>query len=120
MDRRFERRRAADNRLIAMVERLDPDKWFRATGARIIAWPLAERALLQRFAGDDLALDHDLGAGGKMQPGHRAFDYVDGLADQAARPIVLVDSVGYRLRRGDVQKRMLSERHCYRKRLAGF
>src|SRR6476469_2213617 len=102
MDRRFEGRSAADNRLIAMIERLDPDKGFCATSARIIAWPLAERALLQRFAGDDLALDHDFGAGGKMQPGHRAFDYVDRLTDQAARPIILVDPVGYRLRRGDV------------------
>src|SRR4051795_3971196 len=97
MDRRFERRRTANDWVIAIIQGFDANKGFGPSSTRIVPGPLTERTFLHRFTGKNLSLDNDLGIGRKMKASHRPLDNVDRLINKAARPIVFVHTKRHRL-----------------------
>src|SRR5581483_10410054 len=92
--RGLERRRAHQDRVVAVVERLHADHWLGPAGAGVVAGPLAERSLDARLAG------------------HR-------LSAHAARPGVLALPLRHVNRRGQEQQRVVAERDRHWARLAG-
>ena len=108
------RRAAEDDRIVAVIDRFDPDHRLRHIGskrsARVISGPFAERAF---GAGLDLgrgheALEHDLRVGRERDAGRLAGDELDGPAEPAAagqppyrvfnignqNPVQLMDFIG--------------------------
>src|SRR5262245_63182035 len=120
VNRRLERRRAGNNRIVAMVERLDANERLGTLRAGLVARTLAERSFWHRLTGNDFAFDDDFGICRETQSGHRSLDHVDRLTDQTAGPIVFVDAERHSLRSRDVEQRMLAECHRHGKWLAGL
>src|SRR5262245_19536930 len=69
VNRRFEWRGAADDRIVAVVKSFDANERFGSPSAGVITGPFAERTFLHRFAGNDFALDDEFRARWKMQSG---------------------------------------------------
>ena len=91
--RGLDRRGAEENRVVAVVERLDLHHRLFPLRAGIVARPLAERPLRQPVARVHKPLDHDLGIRGDGQPRRGADEDLDRLADEAAGDVVLVLAV---------------------------
>src|SRR5581483_7115925 len=82
--RRTARTRAAENRVVAVVDIFHTNHRLGPAGAGIVAGPLAERAFGLAIVGIHPAFDDDLGVGGKRQPGGFAFDDFDRRAFETA------------------------------------
>src|ERR1700757_2898732 len=59
---RAHRRHAEQDRIVAVIDRLDVDHGTRLCAAGIMTAPFAERALDDLAVGMDIAFDYDLGA----------------------------------------------------------
>src|ERR671919_2496407 len=118
MDGRFEWRGTADNRIIAIVQRLDSHKWLGAAGARIVARPFPKWPFGERFSWSDFSFDRYFRCGGKMEPGQRPFHDFDRLTQNPSGPVIFVDAEGNGLGRGDEQQRVLTKNHRYRERFS--
>ena len=93
--RRALRRAAEQDRVVAMVDRLDVDDRLRPQVAGIVAGPLAERTLDALVAGLDETLKHDFRVGRNRQAGDRAPDHLHRLAAHAADDLVFAHAVGH-------------------------
>ncbi len=120
------RRHVEEDRIVAVVDRLDADDRLLVGGAlgadRVIAGPFAERAFEPRLdlGRRHLAFDDDLGMGRDRQPRERALDHLDRPAEHAAGAIEL----GHAERKFGVgekeQQRIATERRHHRAGLALF
>src|SRR5439155_15805752 len=84
-------RLAHDDRVVAMIDRLDLD-WRLGEAGGVVPETLAPGALDSRWLQvgmDDLALEHDLGGSREGQTGYRSVDDLDWLAAQEAGVIQL-------------------------------
>src|SRR5438045_201531 len=86
---RLVRRRAEDDRVVAVIERLDLHERLGPRITGVVARPLAERTLDDLLFRIHPALDDDLGIGREREPGDRSFDNAIRLAAHAAGPVVL-------------------------------
>jgi hypothetical protein len=73
------RHAAEQDRIVAIVDRLDVEHRLGPQVAGVIAGPLAERPFDALVAGLDEALDDDLGIGRDRQPGDGALTTSTGL-----------------------------------------
>src|SRR5262249_17994172 len=85
---RFVLRRAADDWIIAIKDRLDVDIGPRLRVVGIVAHPFAERTFRHYLTRHRLAFNRDLAVGRDRETGIRSADHVDRLAAQAASEIV--------------------------------
>src|SRR5687767_8948800 len=115
---RLKGRSAADDRIIAIVESLDPNERLGPLRARVITRPFPKGTFRQTLTGGDLALDGNLRASRNMELRQRRFHDLDRLAQDTTGPVVLVDPERYRLRCRYKQERMLAEHHRNGKGLA--
>jgi len=95
---RFVLRRAADDRFVAMQDRLDFDIGTRHRVIRVIPHPFAERAFLFNLARPGYTFDGNFGIGGNWEAGIRAGDTFDGFTAQATSKIKLADAFRKRAR----------------------
>ena len=93
---------AGEDRVVAVIDPLDPDDRLLPRVARVVARPLAERALHRGLVGRDLAFEHDFRIRRERQPGHLALDAVDRPAGQPSGPVELGHVVGQGVARGDI------------------
>src|SRR6476646_5924785 len=87
------RHAAEQDRIVAIIDRLDVEHGFGPQIAGVIAGPFRERALDALVAGFDEALDDDLGIGRNWQAGDRAIDDLDRFAADAPDDLVFADAV---------------------------
>ncbi len=104
------RRHAQQDRVVAVVERLDLQDRFRVLAAGVIAGPLAERTLHLVVAGAEMALDHHLGVGRERQAGDPARNAVQRRAPDAADDVEFTGA-GWRLGAGSVEGHRLAAQH---------
>src|SRR5579864_8089207 len=81
------------NRIVAVIDRLDVQYRLGPQVAGVIAGPLAERSFDAHVVGLDETLDHDFGVGRDGQPGDRPFDHLDWSTADAADDVELADAV---------------------------
>src|ERR1700692_4611784 len=86
------RHAAEQDRLVAMIDRLDVDHRLGPVVAGVIAGPFAEWPFESHIVGLDETFDGDLGIGGDRQAGNRALDHLYGRAAHAADDIELADA----------------------------
>src|SRR6267142_3658661 len=87
--RRLVRRRAEDDRVVAVIDRFDLHERLGPRVAGVVAGPLAERTLDDLLFRIDPALDDDLGVGREREPGDRSLHDAIRLAADATGPVVL-------------------------------
>src|SRR3954467_11569790 len=87
------RHAAPQDRIVAIIDRLDVEHGLGSEVAGVIAGPFRERALDALVARLDEALDDDLGIGRDRQAGDGAVDDLDRLAADAADDLVFADAV---------------------------
>ena len=88
------RRHAEQDRIVAVIDRLDVEHRDRPHAAGVVARPFAERAFRMRLAGRDVAFQHDLGIGREGQPRHLAAHHLGRAAAHAADDVELEGAVG--------------------------
>src|SRR3954469_19850050 len=86
---------AQQDRIVAIIDRLDVEHGLGPQIAGVIAGPFRERALDALVAGLDEDLYDDLGVGRDRQAGDGAVDDLDRLAADAADDLVFADAVGH-------------------------
>src|SRR5680860_605331 len=91
--RRLARPGAGEDGVVAVVDVLHADHRLESIGARVVAGPFSEGALLLHVAGHGFAFEHDLSVGGDGQTGVLALDDFDRRATEAARVVVLAETV---------------------------
>ena len=84
-------RRAAQDGVVAVEDRLDVDVGARLRVVRVVAHPFSERTLGPNLAGDRLAFYRDFAVGRDRKAGVRPADDVDRLAAYAAGDVELAD-----------------------------
>src|SRR5262249_19129661 len=85
---------AEQYRAIAVHEAFDTNGRLLLETAGVVAGPFAERPFINAMVGRDVTLERDLGICWNRQPGDRAVDDLDRLAEQPAGGIVFVLAVG--------------------------
>ena len=88
--RRHRRDRADQDRIVAVHQRVDADRWLEVAAARVVAGPFAERAFLDPVVGMDQPLEGNLRVRRHRQAGLRHVDDLDGFAEDSARGLELV------------------------------
>src|SRR5262249_3735111 len=88
------RRHAEQDRVVAVIDRLDVDDRDLTHAAGVVAGPFAERPLRVGLARLDVAFDHDLGVGRKRQPRDLAAYHLGRPPAHAADDVELERAVG--------------------------
>ena len=118
--RRHRRDRAHQDRVVAIHQRVDPDRRLEIAAAGVVAGPFAERPFLDLVVGMDEAFEGDLRIGRHRQAGLRHVDDLDRLAEDAAGGLQLVLAVGNLDAAQHDQRRMHAGDHGDRAGLAAL
>ena len=101
-------RRAGENRIVAVQDRLHVHVGPRHDVVGVVAHPFAERPFRLDLPGHGFAFDHDLGIGGNRKAGVRALDHFDRLAADAAGEVILRHAAGNGLAESKIEQRILA------------
>src|SRR5205085_5717643 len=83
-------RTAENDRVVAIINRLQIDDWLLSGAAGVVPGPLAEWALEERIVGSSEPLQDDLRVGWNRQAGVAPADDLDRFTPEAANPLELV------------------------------
>src|SRR5215472_888335 len=86
--------RAEQDRIVAVHECLDPDRWLFLETAGVIAGPLAKRSFVEQIVRMDETFERDFRMRGDWQPRARPGDHLHGFADQSAGGFKFVLAIG--------------------------
>ncbi len=117
---RAHRRHAQQDRIVAMIDRLDVDHRHLAHAARIVTGPFAERALRVFLVGRDKAFEHDLRVGREREAGHLAAHHPGRSPAHAADDVELEHAVGGFDAAIEESNRIAADHHGDRHRLAAL
>ena len=91
--RRFEQRKAAQNRIVAKVERFDLNHRHGRLITRVVARPLSKRAFGQEIVRRHFPFDGDLRIRRNGQTGKRPFHHFQRPAEHSAGIIIFVNAI---------------------------
>src|SRR4029077_593227 len=116
--RRFEQRKATQNRVVAEVDSFDLNHRHRRLIACIISGPFAKGSFWLHVFEADFAFDGDFSISGQWESRERAFNYAERMPKNPSRIVVFIHSVRHVGRRDDKIKRMMSKRYGNGKRFS--
>src|SRR5262245_6987825 len=109
--RRASRRRAQDDRIVAMIEPFDFHCRLRSGRACVIARPFTERPFIAQLVRRRLAFNDDLGVGRNRQARVFAFDDLDGKTLNAYDPVVFAHAIRHFKPARQIDQWVLPERN---------
>src|SRR5215472_3328484 len=116
--RRFQQRKPAENRIIAVINRFNLDNGNRGLIAGIITCPFAKGPFGLNIFQANFTFDRNFSIGGERQSCEWTLNYTQGLSKDSSRIIVFVDAVRHIGGRDDKIDRMMAEGNGNRKGLS--
>jgi hypothetical protein len=103
-----------EDRVVAVIDRLDVEHGMRRGAAGIMAGPFPERAFDFAPVRRDIAFEHHLGVGGKRQAGDLALDHPHRTPPQPADDVDLEHAIGRLGAAVEERQRVAAEHHHQR------